>query len=333
VQVLDRALTVGEVQALYAATSAGVCADLAVLPALLPATYLGVSTTDTLRAVNGISPVAFGSTDAPPGLDVTTAGKLTGVPTAAGTFTFTATATDATTSTASRQFTKSVLPCLALPTGLVSLWSGEDNATDSMGVNNGTLERGQFDPGKVGRAFFGYDLRMSSQTPPADLADTFTVEFWAWPVPGYNRNSTTESTSGTIGTYSQRYAITPEYRDGGAGAGLSVAANGVSVFEHGVGYLPSTLVYNTTISDWVHIALVYQNKTPTLYVNGVFVRTGLTSPQAHVYAPKSLGDGYGYGFYYGRLDEVALYNRALTGAEVQTIFAAGGEVRCKTVQK
>jgi 5-hydroxyisourate hydrolase-like protein (transthyretin family) len=336
VQVLDRALTVDEVQSMYAATSAGVCADLTVLPALLSATYLGVSTTDTLRAVNGISPVAFGSTDAPPGLDVTAAGKLVGVPTAAGTFTFTATATDATNSSASRQFTKAVLPCLALPAGLVSLWSGEDNATDSMGVNNGTLERGQFDPGKVGRAFFGYDLRMSSQTPPLDLADTFTVEFWAWPVPGYNRNSTTESTSGTIGfpwNTTQRYAITPELRDGGAGAGLSVGVNGISVFEHSAGNLPSTLVYDTTISDWVHIALVYQNKTPTLYVNGVLVRTGLTSPQAHVYAPKSLGDGYGYGFYYGRLDEVALYNRALTGTEIGNIFAAGGEPRCKTVQK
>jgi hypothetical protein len=335
VQVFDRALTVGEVQALYAATSAGICADLQMLPALLPATYVGVSTTDTLRAVNGYSPVTFSSSDPPAGLSVTTGGALTGVPTTAGTFAFTATATDATSASASRQFIKTVLPCVSLPTGLVSLWSGEDNATDSMGVNNSTLEWGNYEVGKVGRAFFGYNLAIRSQTPPLDLADTFTIEFWA--LPYYYRTSTTESTSGTVGfpwNTTQRYAITPENRGAaGAGAGLSVGANGVSVFEHGDSGLPSTLVYDTTINDWVHIALVYQNKTPKLYVNGVFVRTGLTSLQAHVYAPKSLGDMYGYGLYYGFLDEVALYNRALTGTEIGSIFAAGGEARCATVRR
>ena len=148
--------------------------------------------------------------------------------------------------------------------------------------------------------------------------------------------SATESTSGTVGfpwNTTQRYAITPELRDGGAGAGLSVGVNGISVFEHSASNLPSTLVYDTSINGWTHIALVYENKTPKLYVNGVFVRTGLTSPQAHVYAPKTLGDWYSYGLFYGGLDEVALYNRALTGTEIGSIFAAGGEVRCATVRR
>jgi hypothetical protein len=35
----------------------------------------------------------------------------------------------------------------------------------------------------------------------------------------------------------------------------------------------------------------------------------------------------------GLLDEVALYDRALTAAEIQQIYAAAGEARCKTVQK
>ena len=255
------------------------------------------------------------------------------MPTTAGTFTFTATATDATSASASRQFSKTVLPCVVLPSGLVSLWSGEDNATDSMGANNGTFTGGYYDVGKVGRAFGGYDLRMTSQTPPLDLADTFTVEFWA--LPYYWRGETGKSTLGLDGAYyTQRFAITPEQRGAaGAGAGVSVGTNGVSVFEHGDSHLPSTLVYNTTISDWVHIAVVYENKTPKLYVNGAFVRTGLTSQQAHVYAPKSLGERDGYGLDDGFLDEVALYNRALTGTEIGSIFSAGGEARCATVQK
>jgi hypothetical protein len=212
-------------------------------------------------------------------------------------------------------------------------WSGEGNADDSTGANHGTLTNGSYDVGKAGRGFFGYNLRMSSQTPPLDLADTFTIEFWA--LPYYWRDATTERTSGTDGIYStQRYAITPENRDyAGAGAGVSIGNNGISVFEHGAGYLPATLVYDTPINAWTHIAVVYENKTPKLYVNGVYARTGLTSPQAHVYAPKSLGDAYNYGLFYGGLDEVALYNRALTGAEIGAIFGAGGEARCATVQR
>ena len=70
VQVFARALTVDEVQGLYAATSAGICSTLDVLPALLPATYVGVSTTDTLRAVSGVLTGDVQLEPSPPGLNV-----------------------------------------------------------------------------------------------------------------------------------------------------------------------------------------------------------------------------------------------------------------------
>jgi len=63
------------------------------------------------------------------------------------------------------------------------------------------------------------------------------------------------------------------------GAGVSVGTNGVSVFEHGGNYVPSLLVYDTPIQTWTHVAVVYSNRQPALYLNGNLVRVGLVSSQ------------------------------------------------------
>src|SRR5450759_5951714 len=58
---------------------------------------------------------------------------------------------------------------------------------------------------------------------------------------------------------------------------VCVGTNGISVMEHAYNYLPSMLSYTNSINGWVHVAVVYSNKQPVLYVNGVNVRTGITS--------------------------------------------------------
>ncbi len=62
-----------------------------------------------------------------------------------------------------------------------------------------------------------------------------------------------------------------------AGAGLAVGRNGVCVHEHGSDHFPSVLTYPATIKDWTHVAVVYHDGTPSLYLNGKKVRTGLKS--------------------------------------------------------
>ncbi len=61
--------------------------------------------------------------------------------------------------------------------------------------------------------------------------------------------------------------------------------------------------------------IVYDNKQPTIYLNGLAVRTGLTSPRAVVNAPIQFG-GMNYGFFEGLLDEVRIYDYALSLGEV-----------------
>src|SRR5690606_27116359 len=113
------------------------------------------------------------------------------------------------------------------------------------------------------------------------ISNTFSYSFWV--KPAATRNNTTQSTSGTAGTSGQRYLVMPIFAAApNSGAGVSVGTNGVSVFEHAPGYVPSLLVHAATITDWTHVAVVYNNKTPSLYLNGVFAKTGLTSPRTEI---------------------------------------------------
>jgi hypothetical protein len=222
--------------------------------------------------------------------------------------------------------------CTPPANGLVAWWPGEGSASDLFGTNDGTLRNGvAFAAGEVGQAFSFNGINQFVSTPTAftNLANTFTIEFWAYPTTALA--ITTEANSGISGTSSQRYAIFP-YQGGGqnAGAGVSVGTNGISVFESGANFLPSPLVYQAAITGWTHVAVVYTNKQPLLYVNGVLVRIGLTSLRASVYPSAGFGGSVlAYGYYAGLLDEVSIYNRALASNEVAAIYSAGSSGKCK----
>jgi len=221
--------------------------------------------------------------------------------------------------------------CVAPPSGLTNWWPGQNNANDVIGGLNGTLSNGtSFASGFVGQAFSfnGVNQYVTNAVPAlTNILNSYSMEFWAKPTAG--RQATTESTTGTAGIANQRYAIFPNNgRFGAAGAGVSVGTNGVSVFEHASAYLPSLLVYDVAITNWVHVAVVYSNQQPTLYLNGSLVRTGLTS--THSSSPSTcLGEnGLGYGYYAGLLDEVSIYDRALTVAEILSIYSASNSGKC-----
>ncbi len=159
------------------------------------------------------------------------------------------------------------------------------------------------------------DAAFASGSLATNVSDTFTMEFWARPTA--SRNNTSESSSGTAGLGGQRYVIFPDNPgDASAGAGVSVGENGISLFEHSGGYLPSLLVLNTNLNGWVHIAVVYESKQPRLYLNGTLVRTGLTSTRTKVYPSLSLSIVPSYGAYAGYIDEYRVWNRALDATEL-----------------
>jgi uncharacterized delta-60 repeat protein len=145
------------------------------------------------------------------------------------------------------------------------------------------------------------------------VSNTFTIELWAKPTA--TRNTTIEANSGVTGTVSQRYAVFPTiFSSPNAGAGISIGTNGISVFEHSSSYLPSLLVYNTNLTEWTHVAVVYNNKTPSLYINGVYVKTGLTSLKTDVFPSVVTGGTYGY--YEGQIDNIRVWSYARSQSEI-----------------
>jgi hypothetical protein len=157
--------------------------------------------------------------------------------------------------------------------------------------------------------------------------DTFTFGGWIRTSRRHEIDEESNAAGGSdAGVYNQRYPFYPLFEMSGAGAGLSVGINGISVYESGSGYLPATAVYEAQIGDdWNHIMVVYEARTPTIFLNGQAVHTGLTSGKPLVIAPTMFG-GYLYGFFEGQIDEVHIYNRALAPPEVEQLMLRDIEV-------
>jgi RHS repeat-associated protein len=150
--------------------------------------------------------------------------------------------------------------------------------------------------------------------------DDFAVEAWVRPAVTHEIDPLRGGTHGTSG---QRYAFAPEWRGGmTAGAGVSIGANGVTVYEHGDGYMPAVAQYNAPITGWTHVVVNYVSRRPFIYVNGNLVASGEVSPRTHVYGPVVAG-GHSYGYYSGGIDEVAFYNAPLTERAIKGHYQGG----------
>ncbi|MCK5724555.1 MAG: hypothetical protein KAI84_18620, partial [Gammaproteobacteria bacterium] len=206
--------------------------------------------------------------------------------------------------------------------GLVASWLLNEGAgnivEDSSGnANDGTIYGAIWVDGKFGKAlsFDGIDDYVSTISSFNNIENSFTVEIWAYPDATHEIDS--ELTSGTSGTSGQRYVIWPNHggSEGAAGSGISMGTNGVSLYEHASSYMPAPLVFADTISGWIHLVVVYENKQPKLYINSNLVKTGLTSPKISVFPSNQIGGG-SYGYFKGYIDEVRIYNKTLSEAEI-----------------
>jgi PKD repeat protein len=212
---------------------------------------------------------------------------------------------------------------------LVAQWkfdegSGTTVADTTGNGNTGILQGASWNDG-VSCCTLNFDgisnkINIASNSSVTSLANTFTLAFWAYPRSPHEIDA--ESATGVGGASGQRYAWGPSWYNtasGQAGIGVSVGTNGVSVYEHADSYMPATLVYQSAINGWTHIAVVYVNKQPRLYINGVLVRVGLTSSKNLVrITPSDLG-GMTYGYFDGQLKDARIYNGALSTTEVQAI--------------
>jgi hypothetical protein len=74
------------------------------------------------------------------------------------------------------------------------------------------------------------------------------------------------------------------------------------------------------VNAWTHLAGAYDGTTLRIYINGVEAGSkNLSGPIATSAGPLRIGGNSLWGeFFQGRLDEIRIYNRALTAAEIQS---------------
>ncbi len=212
--------------------------------------------------------------------------------------------------------------CSAESSGIVSWWSGEDNANDIVGTNNGVLIGGaSYAPGQVGQAFLFDGSSGYVSIPDSQSLDSFvtniTIELWIM----VNQTTPNGDWRGIVTKGNSSWRL-----QGKNGSGtVNFAANGVS----------TDLSCNKNINDnnWHHIAAVYDGTNINIYVDGLLdatkPATGLIFQNNDpVYLGANPEAPYPY-FFNGLLDEVTLYNRALSSEEIQNIYIAGTNGKCQ----
>jgi hypothetical protein len=328
----NRALSAAEIQSIYSAGSAGKCARLLAPFVTIspPSQTANEMFTVVFSALAGGSPPfayqwAFNSV-AIAGATSSSLVLSNVVHAQAGDYTVQLSNQVGTAISAPATLT--ILPpatCLTRASGIVGWWKGDGNANDSVGSLNGALANGAgFAPGKFGQAFsFNGSGQFVSNIPGLNsVRASYTIEFWAMPSAGHA--SAVESPYPTPAN-GQRFAIQPFVDNTGlVGSGVSVGTNGVAVFEAGSFFrdvqYACLLAYDVPITGWTHVAVIYSNAQPTLYLNGVLVHTGVTSLHTSYPSTQLGGDGSCVGCYGGLLDEVAIYNRPLTASEINAIY-------------
>lgn len=159
--------------------------------------------------------------------------------------------------------------------------------------------------------------------------DSFTLSLWAKPDIDL-RVMPEEKTDGRINETGKNYLINARsgrdlHGEGTAIAGLALGRNGAMVIERvSPDSVPAVLVSRAPVSGWTHVALVYDRGTPTLYLNGKLIRTGLRSGR-RVFAggsdaPSPSGVTY---FFEGNSTPLKTEARALTAAEIAAEAAKG----------
>jgi hypothetical protein len=77
---------------------------------------------------------------------------------------------------------------------------------------------------------------------------------------------------------------------------------------------------NLALNTWTHLALTYDGATMRIYVNGLLVNSRSASGAVLTSsgALRIGGNGVWGEYFAGTIDEVRVYNRALTQAEIQS---------------
>lgn len=221
--------------------------------------------------------------------------------------------------------------CTIPPPGMVGWWPADGTAADIAGSNNGTLVNGAtFAGGEVKQAFSldGADDYVSlGSSPIIGDATSFTIDAWIW-LDSYGANKQVpiygEYNTGTTDT--KNYLAIGNTQDG---LGQRVFFD---QFPASGGYLKSNTQLAT--GQWYHIAYTQDETNRKLYINGTLDNSDSAIESYGGAAPNDVRIGMRGGTvepmrFDGLIDEVEIFNRALSAADIGTIYNAGTAGKCK----
>lgn len=216
---------------------------------------------------------------------------------------------------------KAAVQRTARPDGLVAWWRGDGNGKDSAGDHDGTFPFGErYAPGLVGSSSFNF-LRSHSidhqlqrvsivDSPDFELTETMTLETWIYPL-----------------DYNGIVLVRGDDRGGYDAWQVDLMTKGrISYVFNSANNQAAAVSAPIQLNQWQHVVATFDRGSMKLYVNAILAAQTQTSLRPIAVLDKSanpaLGIGNAGGKFYsmpfnGAIDEVRIYNRALTEAEIE----------------
>jgi chitodextrinase len=302
-----------------------------------PAATPPVATGDSYSVVAGktltvASPGVLGNDSSPSGKTLTTKlvssvasgtlslasnGSFTFKPASgfSGTRTFTYTATDGTSTSAAATVTITVTPAASTASGLVAAYGFNEGSgttvTDSSGKGNtGSIANATWTTsGRFGRAlsFNGSNSMVTvNDSASLDVTGAMTLEAWVYPQGSLSdwRTILMKEQAGSDVYYIETVG------------GQMVGDVYVGGSKHNT-YSDTAIALNT----WSHLAATYDGANLRIYINGTLAHaaTSLTGNIQTSTGALRIGGNSIWGEYFqGLIDEVRIYNRALSSTEIAT---------------
>lgn len=218
--------------------------------------------------------------------------------------------------------------CSPAPVGLVSWLAGDGNANDIRGFNNGIAEGSlAFASAKVSQGFNfdgnAADIRIPASTSlDVGVGGGITIDMWIKPTTVTN-NPLAEWGSGVTGAH---FWLGGSEVPGNLYINLTDTGGNFHVLQSAGGVIAP--------NEWQHVSMTYDKTTgiATLYRNGSIVagptNLGSFTPRTNsdLYLGYRVSPTYRFG---GLMDEVEIFDRALTAEEITRIVNAGSSGVCK----
>ncbi len=210
--------------------------------------------------------------------------------------------------------------------GPVAHYPFNGNANDAIGTNHGTASGGaalttdRFGNTNSAYNFDGVDDFISTANLATNQTDNWTMMAWVKPV--------------SINQFQGSILLNGFDNGGGGSNGFSMVMsdNAGSNGNLLMGYFGAVAIHSSggvfaTNNIWYHVAMLRQSGTVRYYINGVQTSNTYTGTINTPVGTVLIGAQNGHRFWNGAIDEVKIYNKALTASQIQQDFASSNQTQ------